>query len=212
MLTNAILDSPLLRQAKPWWQPFVSLLITLYGILVMGWNLQPVVLLFWWEIILMVGAALIRMLFSLDGKSFFDGILPRIGMLLFGSVMSFAMILLAVTFSFKVFDGGFQSEGFEKIPLQSRLLTAGYLLGLVFHFFANGRYKTASPMNELMRTLVHLLILLALLMPLTMHLIPAYPELNQAWWVGITVVLVKFVVDWSFNRLGKDNIPLPGAD
>lgn len=60
----------------------------------------------------MVGAALIRMLFSLDGKSFFDSILPRIGMLLFGSVMSFAMILLAVTFSFKVFDWGLSVGGF----------------------------------------------------------------------------------------------------
>ena len=198
-----ILDSPVLRQAKPWWQPFLSFFVTLYGILVLGWNLQPIVVLFWWEIILMVGAALIRMFFAMDSRPFFDNFLQKIMLLVTGGILSGAMVLLAVTFSFKAFEGGLQSEGFDKIPFQTRLLTAGYVLGLIFHFFANGSYRTASPMGELMRTLVHLLVLLALLMVLTMHLIPANPQLNQAKWVGVTVVVVKFGVDWLFSRIDK---------
>ncbi len=193
----------MLRHAKPWWQPFLSFFVTLYGILVLGWNLQPIVFLFWWEIILMVGAALIRMLFAMDGRPFFNNFLQKIMLLVTGGILSGAMILLAVTFSFKAFEGGLQSEGFDKIPVQTRLLTAGYALGLIFHFFANGRYKTASPMGELMRTLVHLLVLLAILMALTMHLIPAYPQLNQAKWVGVAVVVIKFAVDWLFSRIVK---------
>lgn len=204
-MQHSILDTPLIRHPKPWWQPFLSLFVTLFGILALGWNLQPIVILFWWEIILMVGAALIRMLFALDGKPFFNNILPRIAMLFAGGIMSAAMVMLAVTFSFKAFDGGVRSDGFDEIPAQTRILTAGYVLGLAVHFFANGRYKTAHPMNELMRTLVHLLVLLALLMVLTMHLIPAYPQLNQARWVGISVVGVKFAVDWMFSRINRSN-------
>jgi hypothetical protein len=203
IMKNSILDTPLLRHSKPWWQPFLSLFVTLYGILVLGWNLQPIVVLFWWEVILMVGAALIRMLFALDSKAFFDNLMHKIILLIGGGVMSCAMIMLAVTFSFKAFEGGLQSEGFDSIPAQTRILTISYVLGLIFHFFANGRYKTASPIGELMRTLVHLLVLLALLMVLTMHLIPSYPQLNQAKWVGVAVVVVKFVVDWLFTQFDK---------
>lgn len=202
-MKNSILDSPLLRNAKPWWQPFLSLFVTLYGILILGWNLQPIIFLFWWEIILMVGAALIRMFFAMDGRPFFNNFLQKIMLLVTGGILSSAMVMLAVTFSFKAFEGGLQSEGFDKIPFQTRILTAGYVLGLIIHYFANGRYKSASPMGELMRTLVHLLVLLALLMVLTMHLIPAYPQLNQAQWVGVAVVVVKFGVDWLFSRIDK---------
>lgn len=213
MLKNAILDSPLLRHPKPWWQPFLSLFVTLYGILALGWSLQPVIFLFWWEIILMSGAALIRVLFALDGRRFFDGIGQKIVLLGGGGLLLGAMILLTVTFSFKAFSGETTAADFSRIPLQTRLLTASYAFGLILHFFANGRYKTANPASELMRTLVHLLVLLALLMPLTMHLIPAYPQLNQTIWVGVAVVCVKFAVDWLFARLSKtDKLALPEVD
>jgi hypothetical protein len=196
-----ILDTPLLRHAKPWWHPFVALFITLYGILALGWSLQPIVFLFWWELILMAGAALIRGLFALDGASFWHNLLPRLAgtagaMLMFG-----AMIMLAITFSFKAIGVGMQSEGLEKLPLQINLLVAGYLVELLLHYFGNGRFRIARPMEEVMQTLVHFLVLLALLMVLAMHLIPAYPQLNQSLWVGIAVVVVKFVVDFTFVRV-----------
>ena len=161
----------------------------------------------------MSGAALLRTLFALDGRRFFDNVGPKIMLLGGGGLLLGAMIMLTITFSFKAFSAATETADFSRIPLQTRLLTASYLLGLGLHFFANGRYKTARPVEELMRTLVHLLVLLALLMPLTMHLIPAYPQLNQSIWVGVAVVCVKFVVDWLFARIGKtDNLSLPEAD
>lgn len=205
-MTNAILDSPLLRNAKPWWHPFLSLSLTLYGIFVLGWNLQPIVVIFWMEIIMMAGAALIRCFFALENRPFFVGLIQRIGLTIGGGFMLGAMLMLAVTFSINAFDGGMKSDGFEKIPTQTRILAVGYILGLALHYFANGRYKTASPIGELMQTFIHLLVLLALLMVLTMHLIPACPQLNQAHWVGLAVVVVKFFVDWGFSRVKK---PLP---
>jgi hypothetical protein len=200
---NAILDSPLIKHPKPWWQPFLSLLLTLYGITVLGWNLQPIVFIFWWELILMAAAALLRGFSALDGQPFFNNFFQRVFALFGGMFMFGAMIMLAVTFSFKIFDNGFNSEGFDKIPRQVNLLIAGYVLGLVFHFFANGRYKTASPMGEVMQTMIHFLILLVFLMVLTMHLIPAFPQLDQAKWVGVAVVVVKFVVDYIFSKVQK---------
>ena len=213
MLKSAILDSPLLRHPKPWWQPFLSLFVTLYGVLALDWSLQPVIFLFWWEIILMSGAALVRTLFALNGRRFYENAGQKIVLAGGGGLLLGAMILLAVTFSFKAFAEPAGSADFSRIPLQTRLLTLSYLLGLILHFFANGRYKTARPADEMMRTLVHLLVLLVVLMPLTMHLIPANPQLNQAKWVGVSVVCVKFVVDWLFARIARsDRLALPETD
>lgn len=200
-MTNSILDSPLLRHSKPWWFPFISLSLTLYGILVLNWNLQPVVILFWLEIILIAAAALIRALFALNGKAFFDQFFQKIFFLAGGAILFGAMIMLAVTFSFKVFDGGMDTRGFETIPTQFKILVTGYIIGLVFHYFVNGRYKTATYTDEMMQAMVHLLVLLVILMVLTMHLIPSYPELNQAKWVGLSVIVVKFLVDLAFTRI-----------
>ena len=206
MISN-ILHAPLIRYPKPWWQPFLSFFVTLYGIFVLGWHLQPIVFLFWWEVILMVGAALVRALFAMEGRPFFDNFLQKIVLLVGGVVLGGAMIMLSVTFSFRAFEGAGGPGVLEGISLQTDALTAGYVLGLAVHFFANKRYKTASPSGELMRTFTHLLVLLALLMALTMHLIPAYPQIDQSLWVGVAVVVVKFWVDWAFQRIGPTVVP-----
>jgi hypothetical protein len=49
---NKLIESPFLQHPKAWWLPFISLFITLQGIIFLGWNLQPVVVVFWWEVIL----------------------------------------------------------------------------------------------------------------------------------------------------------------
>jgi hypothetical protein len=180
-------------------------MVTLYGILFQGWGMQSVVFLFWWELILVLGAALVRVAFALDGKPVAATLVQKIGVLFFGVVMGGAMVLLAVTFSFKGVSGAGASDGsLGEVYTQSRLLTGSYVLGLVFHYFANDRFRTANPFGELMLPLVHLLILLALLMPITMHLLPNYPQLNQARYVALAVVVVKFVVDGFFTRYKAD--------
>ncbi|MCC6411053.1 MAG: hypothetical protein IT270_05315 [Saprospiraceae bacterium] len=197
-MPNALLDNPGLQTPKPWWQPLFSLLITMYGIVFQGWGMSSVVFLFWWEIILMVGAALVRVVFAMEGRPVWETVVKKLGVLIFGVVMGGAMIMLAITFSINGFNSSDGSLG--DIVTQSRLLIGSYLLGLVFHYFSNGRFRTADVFGELMLPLVQLLILLALLMPITMHLLPKYPQLNQARYVAVAVVLVKFVVDSIFSR------------
>ena len=71
-MINKITESPFLNQPRAWWLPLLSLIITLHGIFFLHWDLQPIVFLFWWEVILIIGAALIRMLFALEGRPVFD--------------------------------------------------------------------------------------------------------------------------------------------
>lgn len=66
-------------------------------------------------------------------------------------------------------------------------------------------------MGELARPFVHMLVLLAFLQALTMHLIPKYPQLNQAMWVAIALVVLKFMVDMLFARIGKSTLS-PSAE
>lgn len=179
----------------------VSLVVTVYGIVVDGWGMRAVVFLFWWELILIVGAALIRALFALDGKPVLATVGVKLGALLFGAVMGGAMILLAVTFSIQGMSRAGDGDGsIGDIVLESRLLLASYALGLVFHYFLNGRFRTANPAGEVLAPLMHLLVLLVLIMPITMHLLPSYPQLDQARTVALTVVVVKFLGDVFFTR------------
>ena len=197
MFSN-ISTTSLLRFHIPWWMPFLYLFLTLYGIFFLHWNLRPIIFLFWWEVILMVGAAMIRMLFAMDGVGIFHNLGLKILLLLSGTVMGGAMIAFAIVFSFRVFEDTSSATGMAQISTQVNLLTIGYSLGLAFHYFLNGRFKTAHPVSELIATFAHLLILLAFLQALTMHLIPKYPQLDQAFWVGIAVVLMKFTADYLF--------------
>jgi len=200
---SSILQAPIFSQKKPVWMPFITLGITLFGILFQHWDLKPIVFMFWWEIILMFGAALIRMLCALDNRPPFELIFQKLGMLIFGVIMGGTMIALTVIFTIKAFDTGSDYSGLASVGIQSKVLTLSYLAGLIIHYFLNNRYKTASPIGELMQPFVHVLVLLSLLMVLTMHLIPKYPQLNQAMWVGVSVVAVKFLVDLLFSGIRK---------
>lgn len=209
-MSSNILDTPLLRYPRAWWLPLLSLALNLSGIIFLGWNVQPVVFMFWYEVILILAFAIIRMLFAMNEQPWHANIWQKAGMLAGGMVLGGAMVLLTVTFTFKAFEGGFVSNGFEHIPFQTKVLLLGYIAGLGIHYFGNGYYRKARPMSEWMPAFIHVLILLVLIMPVTMHLLPRYPDLNQAVWVAVTVVLVKFVVDALFSRIGhvlKREIP-----
>lgn len=183
--------------------PWLSLVIGLYGILVLGWNLFPVIYLFWWEIMLAVGAALVRTFFAFDNKPFFQTLLFRLFLLITGGALGGAVIALAIAFSIKGMDLGRSSEGLAGIPLQVGILATGSVLHLIFNYFYNGKFRTAHPMSELMHTFAYMVVLLSLLMVLTMHFIPNYTQLSEAKWVAGAVVLVKFIVDVIWGKYGK---------
>ena len=196
------LSSPLIQHPSPWWMPVVSLLIKVYGMLFLGWHIQPIIFFFWWEVILMIASALVRMFFSLNGQPFFEKFLSRVGMLVGGIFFGIMFVMLSVAFTFKASENISGSE-FRGIGQQIRLLQFSYLAGILVHFFANGRYKTADPFGELADVFIHLLILLAFLQAITMHLIPRYPQLNQSLWVAIAMVVLKFLVDLLFAKIGQ---------
>lgn len=193
-LTRQIIQRPI---------PWLSLAISLFGILALDWNLFPIVYLFWWEIMLSVGAALVRALFALNGKSFFQTIPFRLFLIVSGGVLGMAIIALAIAFSIKGMNVGSASSGWAGIPIQVGLLSAATALHLIFNYFRNGKYLTAQPFAELMHTFAYMVVLLSLLMVLTMRLIPSYPSLSDAKWVAGAVVLVKFVTDRLWDQFGQ---------
>ena len=199
-MINKIIDSPFLNQPRPWWLPLLSLIITLHGIFFLHWDLQPIVFLFWWEVVLMVSSALIRTLFAMEGQPFFDTLQGKIGLLILGVIMGSLFIIFSVTFTSKPFESSNGFTGLESIGFQKNMMTVGYAVNLIFHYFANSYFRKASPMTEMI-PFIHLWILLAFLQALTRHLIPAYPQLNQVMWAGIALVILKFITDNFFARI-----------
>lgn len=196
----ALPQHPLISARRPWWQPLLSLLVAAYGIVFQGWGTQTVVFLFWWETILIVGAALVRSTFALDDKPVTATLGIKLVTLVFGVVIGGAAIMLAVAFSIHAVDD-LNAEVLADTHTQSQLLLASYAIGLLVHYFYNGRFKTASVVGEMMQSLMHLVFVLALIMPVTMHILPAYPHLDAARWVALTVVIVKFLGDTVFARV-----------
>ncbi|HEY8377880.1 MAG TPA: DUF6498-containing protein [Nannocystis sp.] len=200
-MSSAQPEPPHRSAARPWWQPLVTLAISLYGIVVDGWGMQAVIFLFWWEILLILGAALVRVLFAFDGKPGLATVGVKLGTLAFGVVMDGAMLMLSVVFSIEGILGAGESDGsVVEVGREGQLLLASYALGLVFHYFLNGRFRAANPPGELFASLFHVLFVLVVLMPITMHLLPSYPHLDRARWVAVTVVIAKFLGDLLFAR------------
>jgi hypothetical protein len=193
----------------PFWMGVISLIVSAYGVLFLGWTLEPVIFLLWFEIIYALGAAMIRSLFSLQGQSFFNGLISRIVTTGFGAVMGIGMIMLTVAFTIKGIDTEKGTGPGASFFPQIVILFLNYLAALLLHFFLNGRYKTASPIGELMSTFLHILLLLCLIMPITMHLLPKYPEYNNAKWVGLSVLLIKFLVDSAYSRISNKVAQIP---
>ncbi len=201
-MTSALDQRPVIQAQRSWWLPFVSLLATVYGILFQGWGMQAVVVMFWWEIILIVAAGLVRALFALDGKPVLATLGTKLVVLPFGAFMGGAAIMLAVVFSIEGMSAA-DDGSLADVSFQGELLLASYVLGIVLHFFLNGRFRTASPIAEMALPMMHLVVLLSLLMPITMHLLPAYPHLDKARHVALAVIAVKFLADMLINRSQK---------
>lgn len=203
-MKNFLIDSPIFSRPKPVWQPVVSFFVAITGIFWLGQSLRAIAFLFWWEVVLMVGVAILRMLFALDGRPFLDTILQKIGLLIGSVVLGGMLIALAIAFTLPAAEGGSNgADTFAKISSQTRVMSLAYAVGLVVHFFANGRFRKANPAGEFFGTFAHLMILLAFLMVLTMHFIPSQPGLDQAKWTAVAIVFVKLVVDWAFSGLGN---------
>ncbi|MDX2070333.1 MAG: DUF6498-containing protein [Haliscomenobacter sp.] len=188
----------------PLWMGVIGFLVNLFGLFFLGWKLETVVWLLWFEVIFIVGASLIRAFFALQGKPFFSTLLMRVFWTGAGAFLGIAFIMLTVTFTIKGIDTDSKdNSGVAGLQPQIIVLLVNYLAGLVLNYFANGSFKMAHPAGELMKTFVYLLVLLAIIMPVTMHLLPKYPAWSDSKWVGLAVASAKFLVDMGFNRAGR---------
>ena len=109
--------------------------------------------------------------------------------------MGVAMIMLTVTFTIGVFEN-FDFESFIGIQEAILTLAGNYVLALLLNFFFNVYFRKANPVTELMSTLIYLLVLLVIIMAITQHLIPSLNLKNNAMWIGLSVVGIKFLVDF----------------
>jgi hypothetical protein len=188
----------------PFWMGLIGFLVNLFGLFFLGWKLETVIWLLWFEVMIIVGASLIRAFFALQGQPFLHTLLMRIFWTGTGAFLGIAFLMLTVTFTIK----GIDTETTDYSSLgglrpQILVLFLNYLAGLILNYFANGSFKTAHPSSELMKTFVYLLILLAIIMPITMHFLPKYPAWSDSKWVGLTVASAKFLVDMGLSRAGR---------
>ena len=188
----------------PFWMGVIGFLVNLFGLFFLGWKLEAVVWLLWFEVIFIVGASLIRAFFALQGQPFLNTLLMRVFWTGAGAFLGIAFIMLTVTFTINGIDMARKGNS-SMVGLQSQIiiLFLNYLAGLVLNYFANGSFKTAHPAGELMKTFVYLLILLAIIMPITMHLLPKFPTWSDSKWVGLAVASAKFLVDMGLSWAGS---------
>lgn len=173
-------------------------------------SLQPVVFLFWVEILLAFAFAILRAATSLGGRPFADRLGERIVAVVMGLGLGTVCAMLGVAFSIGAFEPGLDAAAFAGVRFQSWTLAASYAVAFAVRHLRSGRYRTSEPTAEVIGTFVHAFAWLALLMPLTMHLLPRFPGLDRAWWAGFAVLAVKFGVDriaeW-FGEPGPEDLP-----
>lgn len=202
-MNSRFIESPISPRwlLSPAWWAVINLLVTLYGIVFLQWSLRPIVFIFWIELILAVAAALVRVLTALGGRPYWAALPERLFALVAGGILGVAMIMLGVTFTIGAFRGETDARGFGSVRWQVWILAFNALAALITHYFVNNRFRSASPVGEMMRTLIYLLVLLVLIMVSTQHFLPRFPDADQAFWIGLAVIAIKFVVDMLFTRL-----------
>ena len=185
-----------LHQSK--WMPFISMAISLYCILLLNYDYQHVIILFIWEIFLVMFFALIRMLYANEGLPTAKVYVEKFIWLILGSSLGVFFITISISILSKSFTATSVLDELVGVLEQISILFVGHVEANFSNYFRNNRYKTAEPRNQMI-SFIHVLVILAFLQLFTVHLIPSYPNLDQAVWGIIALVLVKFFVDLLFT-------------
>lgn len=192
-----------LHQSK--WMPFISMAIFLYCILILNFDYQHIIILFIWEIILIMFFALIRMLFANEALPSSKVYIEKLIWLLLGLSLGVFFIALSISILSKSFSATSVIDELVGVLEQISILFVGYVEATFSNYFRNNRYKTAEPKAQMV-SFMHVLTILAFLQLFTVHLIPSYPNLNQAVWGIVALVLVKFFVDLLINFFQNPNL------
>lgn len=187
-----------LHQSK--WIPFISIAISLYCIVVLNFDFQHIIILFIWELFLVMFFALIRMLYANEGLY-----LQKLIWLILGLLAGAFFIVLSISILSKSIEGMSVLDEMVRVLEQISILFVGYVEATFSNYFRNNYYKTAMPRNQ-MSSFIHVLTILAILQLFTIHLLPNYPMLNQAKYGVISLIIVKFCVDYFFNLFQYNTI------
>jgi Family of unknown function (DUF6498) len=185
-----------LHQSK--WMPFISMAVSLYCILLLNFDYQHIIILFIWEILLVMFFALIRMLYANGELPSATIYIEKLIWLILGSSLGVFFIALSISILSQSFTAASVLDELVGVLEQISILFVGQVEAIFSHYFRNNRYKTAVPRNQMI-SFIHVLVILAFLQLFTKHLIPSYPNLDQAVWGIVALVLVKFFVDLLFN-------------
>lgn len=198
-MPTQITESPIFFINKPWWLPYFTMFVSLFGILFLSWPFQYIIVLFIAEVFLMLVFALIKMVFAKGQLPYEITIFGKIKYLILGIIFGIFLLALSISFTIKFINiKDVLNEGFH-IKTQFYFLVFGYSLNLIMNYFANKSYLTANPILEL-RPYLQVFFILVLLV-LTIHLFIAFPTLNEAVYGVVALVLVKFFIDLMFERM-----------
>ena len=197
-MQNNFIDTILRKQQTSRWIPYLSLLLSLFGILFLNWNYQNSIILFVLEIFLMLTFSIVKMLFALDEQPFYKTIKDKIIYLVFGTFIGLFFVVFSVMFISKSIQTDVIFHQIRTLDYQIVTLTSSYFLDLFINYFTNQKFKLVSPMSQMV-PFIHVLVILAFLQAFTGHLLPNFPNLNQAVWGIVALVLVKFFVDLLFT-------------
>ena len=146
----------------------------------------------------MLTFALIKMFLAMNDLPFYKTLMEK----LFYIPAAMLIGILFLVFSFMFMKESIKIDTFipeiRKVQAEIYMLTFGYIVGLFLNFLGNEKYKSAVPMMQL-GPFIHVLVVLGILQGFTGHLLPSFPNLNQAVWGIVALVLVKFLVDLLFS-------------
>lgn len=185
-----------LHQSK--WIPFISMAISLYCILILNFDFQHIVILFIWEIFLIMFFALIRMLYANEGFPESKKYIEKLIWLILGSLTGVFFIALSISMLSKSIAGSSVLDELVGVLEQISILFVGYVETIFSNYFRNNRYKISEPKNQMI-SFIHVLTILAILQLFTTHLLPNFPMLDQAKFGVVSLIIVKFCVDYFFN-------------
>lgn len=155
--------------------------------------------------------ALIRMLYANEGLPSSKIYIEKFIWLVLGLFLGVFFIALSISVLSKSFTATSALDELVSVLEQISILFVGYVEATFFNYFKNNHYKTAAPKNQMV-SFIHVLTILAFLQLFTVHLIPSYPNLDQAVWGIVALVLVKFFVDLLFNFFQNPNVVTPSEN
>ena len=176
-----------------------NIIFPLAGVFFFNWSIGDIFFLFFFELLILGGATVIKIFFSLSNS----GLAKRLGtffrfLLIYPCLFLFILILTG-----HFFDGG-GNQMFVTLDKKTiYILLAGYGVNLITSFFANGKFRQTTPGETEKETYYHMLAifiaLFVLLWPLSK--IMSFTEVNFA--LATALILVKNGIDYFISYRKK---------